>query len=134
MKVLVTGGSGLVGNHLKDILTGAVYISSKDYNLTRIDEVRDKLPTAGAIFGPSHALLNLESSQSPVVASHVVIAILSHSYLKGGPKHQTCIECLIPLVIGLTLCQRNDGNTSMSPRDKSTDKTSILVVLLSPKT
>ena len=42
-KVLVTGGSGLVGNHLKDILPDAIYISSKDYNLTRIDEVRDMM-------------------------------------------------------------------------------------------
>ena len=30
MKVLVTGGSGLVGKHLKDILPDAVYISSKE--------------------------------------------------------------------------------------------------------
>jgi len=43
MKILVTGGSGLVGKHLKDILPDAVYISSKDYNLTRIDEVRDMM-------------------------------------------------------------------------------------------
>lgn len=33
-KILVTGGSGLVGSHLKEILPGAVYISSKDYDLT----------------------------------------------------------------------------------------------------
>jgi GDP-L-fucose synthase len=42
-KVLTAGGSGLVGRHLKDILPHAVYISSKDYNLTRIDEVRDMM-------------------------------------------------------------------------------------------
>ena len=43
MKILVTGGSGLVGKHLKDILPEAIYISSKDYNLIRIDEVRDMM-------------------------------------------------------------------------------------------
>ena len=43
MKILVTGGSGLVGKHLRDILPDAIYISSKDYNLTRIDEVRDMM-------------------------------------------------------------------------------------------
>jgi len=43
MSILVTGGSGLVGKHLKDILPNAVYISSNDYNLTRIDEVRDMM-------------------------------------------------------------------------------------------
>jgi len=34
MKVLVTGGSGLVGKHLQDILPDAVYVSSVDYDLT----------------------------------------------------------------------------------------------------
>lgn len=32
-RVLVTGGSGLVGRHLRELLPGAVYISSKDYDL-----------------------------------------------------------------------------------------------------
>jgi GDP-L-fucose synthase len=43
MKVLVTGGSGLVGKHLKDILPDAVYISSKDYDLTDLQQVRDMM-------------------------------------------------------------------------------------------
>jgi GDP-L-fucose synthase len=34
MKILVTGGSGLVGKSLHRFLPDAVYISSKDYNLT----------------------------------------------------------------------------------------------------
>ena len=34
MKILVTGGNGLVGKHLQDILPEATYISSKDYDLT----------------------------------------------------------------------------------------------------
>ena len=33
-KILVTGGSGLVGKYLKKILPDATYISSKDYDLT----------------------------------------------------------------------------------------------------
>jgi GDP-L-fucose synthase len=37
--VLVTGGSGLVGKHLKDILPDAIYISSKDFDLTDMDRV-----------------------------------------------------------------------------------------------
>lgn len=40
-KILITGGSGLVGNHLKEILPSATYISSKDYNLTSESEVID---------------------------------------------------------------------------------------------
>ena len=39
MSILVTGGSGLVGKHLKDIMPDAVYISSKDFDLTNIDRV-----------------------------------------------------------------------------------------------
>jgi len=37
--ILVTGGSGLVGKHLKDILPGAVYLSSRDFDLTDISKV-----------------------------------------------------------------------------------------------
>jgi len=40
MRALVTGGSGLVGQHLQDILPEAVYISSKDYDLTDLKQVR----------------------------------------------------------------------------------------------
>ena len=43
MKILVTGGSGLVGQHLQDILPDAIYISSKDYDLTDLQQVRDMM-------------------------------------------------------------------------------------------
>ncbi len=33
-KVLVTGGSGLVGQHLEEIMPSAIYLSSGDYDLT----------------------------------------------------------------------------------------------------
>ncbi len=39
-KILVTGGSGLVGGHLKDLLPDAKYISSKDYDLRSESEVK----------------------------------------------------------------------------------------------
>ena len=38
--ILVTGGSGLVGKHLKDILPEATYISSMNYDLTVITKFR----------------------------------------------------------------------------------------------
>ena len=38
-KVLVTGGSGLVGSYLKQIMPDAYYISSDDYDLTKENEV-----------------------------------------------------------------------------------------------
>jgi len=37
--ILVTGGSGLVGKHLQDIMTDAYYFSSADYDLTSMKEV-----------------------------------------------------------------------------------------------
>ena len=39
-KILVTGGSGLVGRHLREILPDAVYISSKEYDLRSEADVR----------------------------------------------------------------------------------------------
>jgi len=32
-KILVTGGSGMVGKHLKELIPNATFVSSKDYNL-----------------------------------------------------------------------------------------------------
>ena len=39
MKTIVTGGSGMVGKSLKEIMPNAVYLSSKDYDLTSENEV-----------------------------------------------------------------------------------------------
>lgn len=40
-KILVTGGSGLVGNYLKHFLPNAIYISSKDFDLTKEIDVEN---------------------------------------------------------------------------------------------
>lgn len=42
-KVLVTGGSGLVGKHLQAIIPDAIYVSSKDYDLTQPDNIANML-------------------------------------------------------------------------------------------
>lgn len=39
-KILVTGGSGLVGNYLKKYLPNAIYLSSKDFDLTTEEGVK----------------------------------------------------------------------------------------------
>ena len=39
-KILVTGGTGLVGRYLKEIMPNAQYISSKDYDLTKEIDVK----------------------------------------------------------------------------------------------
>ena len=41
-KTLITGGSGLIGTHLKDVMPNATYVSSKDFDLRKPDEV-DKM-------------------------------------------------------------------------------------------
>ena len=38
-KIIVTGGSGLVGQSLQLLMPNAIYLSSKDYDLTNLDEV-----------------------------------------------------------------------------------------------
>lgn len=38
-KIIVTGGSGMVGQSLKKIMPDAIYLSSQDYNLTSEEEV-----------------------------------------------------------------------------------------------
>ena len=38
-KILVTGGTGLVGKYLQKEMPSAVYVGSSDYNLTKNDEV-----------------------------------------------------------------------------------------------
>ena len=39
-KIVVTGGSGLVGLYLKKVLSGAIFLSSSDYDLTKENEVK----------------------------------------------------------------------------------------------
>jgi GDP-L-fucose synthase len=39
-KIIVTGGSGLVGFYLKKILNDSIFLSSSDYDLTKEDEVK----------------------------------------------------------------------------------------------
>ena len=39
-KILITGGSGLIGSYLKDILPNAIYVNSKDYNLLIENDVK----------------------------------------------------------------------------------------------
>jgi len=40
-KILITGGTGMVGKHLKDILPNALYIGRKDCNLLYYNDVQD---------------------------------------------------------------------------------------------
>lgn len=43
MSIVVTGGSGLVGSYLKKILPDAIYLSSKDFDLTKESDIDSML-------------------------------------------------------------------------------------------
>ena len=38
-RILVTGGTGLIGKYLQNEMPNAIYVGSSDYNLTKNDEV-----------------------------------------------------------------------------------------------
>ena len=40
-RILITGGTGLVGRYLKKILPDATYVSSKDYNLLEQNDIKN---------------------------------------------------------------------------------------------
>ena len=40
-RILVTGGTGMVGTYLKEILSNAKYIGSKDCDLTDVKQVNE---------------------------------------------------------------------------------------------
>ena len=40
-QILVTGGTGMVGKHLRNIIPGAIYVGSKDYDLRDLIEVEN---------------------------------------------------------------------------------------------
>ena len=42
-KILITGGTGLVGKHLQNILPEAIYVSSSAYDLTQESEVKEMM-------------------------------------------------------------------------------------------
>ena len=51
-KILVTGGTGMLGMHLKKILPTAIYVGSKDYNLTDLKDTKKLLKKVN----PTHVI------------------------------------------------------------------------------
>ena len=52
-KILVTGGSGLVGTYLKEVMPSAIYVNSKNYDLLRENEVKQM---EGRVFNKDFSL------------------------------------------------------------------------------
>ena len=63
--VLITGGSGMVGNAVKNILPDAIYVSSKDYNLLKEDQVENMFNT----YRPEY-VIHLAARVGGVKANH----------------------------------------------------------------
>ena len=68
-RILVTGGTGMVGNYLKEILPDAMYIGSKDCDLTDNNQV-DSSEWSGTI--------NADSEESKIVRK------LAKAYVEGN--------------------------------------------------
>lgn len=64
MKILVTGGTGLVGRNLQEQLPNAIYVSSKQFDLTKEDDVRNMFDT----HQPTH-VIHLASKVGGVLAN-----------------------------------------------------------------
>ena len=77
--ILVTGGSGLVGKYLKDILPDAVYISSKDFDLTKMDREQ---------FYKKELKIRMNANLPPV--SKMAAIIVSCSNISEG--QQVCLR------------------------------------------
>ena len=52
MTILVTGGNSMVGKHLKEILPNAIYVSSKDCDLTNLIKVKELILS----YKPDHVI------------------------------------------------------------------------------
>ncbi len=58
-KILVTGGTGLIGKYLQKEMPNAVYVGSSDYNLTKNDEVIKMFKQFGRVEIPQEAFIGV---------------------------------------------------------------------------
>ena len=85
MKILVTGGSGLVARHLQDILPDANYISSKDYDLIDLQQVRDMMNE----YKPDVVINTAALKHVPICENNPIESVKTNII-----GHQNVIECV----------------------------------------
>jgi len=105
-KILVTGGSGLVGTHLKKYLPHATYVSSKQFDLTNeLDVIRlfetkwDVIIHLAAKVG---GILENSANQGTFFEQNVLMntLILKHARLNKVPKLiSTLSTCMYPDIV-----------------------------------
>ena len=103
-KILVTGGSGLVGRYLKEIIPNAMYISSKDFDLTSERDVSKlfknfKFDTvvhlAARVGGIHHNILEPVKYFEENILMNTLI--LKHSHLNKVKNFLTLLSsCIYP--------------------------------------
>lgn len=103
-KILVTGGTGLLGKHLQEIMPDATYISSKDYDLTKQEDV-DRLFNVEKWSIVIHAgarvagILENQSKQYDFLKDNVLInSLVIDGAIKSGIKNLIAISssCAYP--------------------------------------
>ena len=104
MSILVTGGSGLIGTYLKEILPDATYVSSKDFNLVNQEEVslmfKKIKPTTvihlAALVGGIHH--NIEEPVRYFEENILMNTFVLRESFKNNVKHFTGIlsSCIYP--------------------------------------
>ena len=115
MKVLVTGGSGMVGSSLKIIEPNWIYLSSKDGDLTNFETVRSILKkyepemiihlaaNVGGLF--KNEAKRLEMFNSNIIINYNV---LENAYLVGIKRIICCLStCIFPEGLNRVLTEKD---------------------------
>ena len=96
-KILVTGGSGLVGKHLQDILPEAIYMSSKDYDMTDLQQVRDMM-----LEYKPNVVIHLAAKVGGILDNmNYQVEYLEQNILMNTNVLKTCHEFNVEKVIGM---------------------------------
>ena len=97
MNILVTGGSGLVGKYLQDILPEAIYVSSSAYDLTKMSDVREMMID----FEPN-VVIHLAARVGGIMDNiNYPVDYLEENVLMNTNVLKKCHECNIEKVIGI---------------------------------
>ena len=72
-RILVTGGTGLIGRYLQKEMPNAVYVGSSDYNLTKNDVVVKMFQVQNQLEFPERKRLNEDIKIEYVISMKQVI-------------------------------------------------------------
>ena len=103
-KILIVGGTGLVGKHLKDILPNADYVGSRPWNLLNVEKVDSML----SVFQPD-VVINLAARVGGIMDNiNYPVEYLEENTLMNTNLLRACHEHTVDKVISI-------GSTCMYP-------------------